>query len=138
MSFLDSFFKKKPVIEADDAIFGHIVYEQGIWAPLPAPPSDGFMITEAPESGPNQLQRDFFQKIDSELSDFEERARTFISSRIDGVIDGARLSVYSVEIGSDIDCALERFVLEMCFEDANIIHRVSFAGKEPVEYGFDC
>lgn len=139
MSFLDSFFKKKPVVEADDAIFGHITYDRGIWTFIPKPPADGFMITvDAPESGPSQLQRSFFQKIHSGLLKFEDRARAFIDSHIDERIDKSRLSVYSVEIGSDIECSLERFVLEMCFEDAIIIHRVSFAGTEAVEYGFDC
>ncbi len=138
MSFFDSLFKKKPIIAADDPVFGPITFEQGIWTFIPKPPTEGFMITvDAPETGPTQLQRDFFQKLCSRLPQFEPRARDFMRSRVDAGVDVSRLSVYSVGIGSDAESRRESFVLEMSDEEAIIIHRVSFAGSEPVDFGFD-
>jgi hypothetical protein len=92
----------------------------------------------APESGPTQSQRSHFQKISSELSKFEQRARDFMRSRVDQEVDVSSLSVYAVEIGNDDQSRRESFVLEMCDENAHIIHRVSFVGSEPQDYGFDC
>lgn len=97
MSILGSLFKKKPVITADDPVFGHITFQQGIWTFIPNPPTDGFMVSvDAPESGPSQLQRDFFQKVRAILSNFERRARDFIRSRVEAGVDVSLLSVYSV------------------------------------------
>lgn len=138
MSIFRSLFKKKKLIASDDAVFGHITFERGIWTFIPNPPADGFMITvDAPESGPSQLQRDFFQKVRARLSDFEQSARDYMQSRVDAGVDVSRLSVCSIEIASDAESQRESFVLEMCDVDAFIIHRVSFIGTEPVDYGFD-
>ena len=138
MSIFGSLFKKKPAVAADDPVFGHIAFEQGIWTFIPNPPTEGFMITvDAPESGPSQLQRDFFQKIRTSLADFEQRAREFMRSRVDAGVEVSSLSVYSVEIGSDDESRQQRFVLEMCDAEAIVIHRVSFSGSEPEDYGYD-
>jgi len=138
MNLFGSLFKKKMVIASDDRVFGQITFEQGIWTFIPNPPTEGFMITvDAPESGPSQLQRDFFQKVRASLSEFERRTRDFMRSRVEAGVDVSRLSVYSVEVGSDAECQRECFVLEMCDADAIIIHRISFTGTEPVDYGFD-
>ena len=138
MSLFGSLFKKKPVVAADDPVFGHITFEQGIWTFIPNPPTEGFMITvDAPESGPSQLQRDFFQKVRASLPDFEQRARDFMRSRVDAGVEVSSHSVYSVEIGSDDESRQQRFVLEMCDAEAIVIHRVSFSGSEPVDYGYD-
>ena len=138
MSIFGSLFKKKPVIAADDPVFGHITFEQGIWTFTPNPPTEGFMITvDAPESGPSQLQRDFFQKVRASLPDLERRARDFMRSRVDPGIEGSSLSAYSVEVGSDDESRQQRFVLEMSDADAIVIHRVSFSSGEPVDYGYD-
>ena len=128
MSIFGSLFKKKPVIAADDPVFGHITFEQAIWTFIPNPPTEGFMITvDAPESGPSQLQRDFFQKVRASLPDFEQRARDCMRSRADAGVEVSSLSVYSVEIGCDDESRQQRFVF----------HRVSFSGSEPVDYGYD-
>src|SRR5262245_45757597 len=133
-----SLFKKKPVIAADDPVFGHIALEHGIWTFIPNPPTEGFMITvDAPESGPSQLQRDFFQKVRASLTEFEQRARDFMRSRVESGVEVSRLSVYSVEIGSEEETRQQRFVLEMSDEEAIVIHRVSFSGSEAVDYGYD-
>jgi len=92
---------------------------------------------DALESGPSQLQRDFFQKVRTSLPDFEQRARDFMRSRVDPGVEVSSLSVYSVEIGSDDGSRQQRFVLEMCDAEAIVIHRVSFSGSEPVDYGYD-
>jgi hypothetical protein len=131
-------FEKRKVIEADDPVFGRLSYDQDIWSHVPKKPAEGFMITvDASESGPTQLQRDFFQKTRSSLSNFERLARNFMRSRVEQGIDVSRLSVYSVEIGNDDKCRRESFVLEMSDQKAIIIHRVSFSGGKPVDYGFD-
>src|SRR4051794_40654436 len=128
MSIFGSLFKKNPVVSADDPVFGRITFEQGIWTFIPNPPTEGFMITvDAPESGPSQLQRDFFQKIRVSLSEFEQRARDFMRSRVDPGVDVSRLSVYSVEVGRDVESRQQRFVLEMSDAEAIVIHRVSFS-----------
>ena len=138
MGIFHSLFQKKPVVAADDPLFGHITFEQGIWTFIPNPPTEGFMITvDAPESGPSQLQRDFFQKVRASLPDFEQRARDFMRSRVDAGVEVSSHSVYSVEIGSDDESRQQRFVLEMCDAEAIVIHRVSFSGSEPVDYGYD-
>ncbi len=138
MNIFGSLFKKKPVLAADDPAFGRITFEQDIWTSIPTPAVNGFMIAvDAPESGPSQLQRDFFQKVRARLSEHEQRAREFMRSRVDAGVDVSRLSVYSVEVGSDAECQREGFVLEMSDADAVVIHRVSFAGIEPVDYRLD-
>ena len=138
MNLFGNYFKKTPVVQVDDPAFGRLTYEQGIWSFIPKHPEDGFMVTvDAPESGPTQLQRDFCEKIRSSLAEFERRARDFMRPSVDQGGDVARLSVYSIEIGSDAECEHERFVLEMCDKEATIIHRVSFRGGDPVDYEFD-
>lgn len=139
MSLFGRLFSKKPVTAADDPVFGHITFEHAFWTFIPTPPTEGFMVTvRAPASGPTPLQRDFFQKIRADLPDFEQRARDFMRSRVDRGVNVSSLSVYSVEIGSEEESRQQRFVLEMGDEQADIVHRVSFAGDEPVGYGFDC
>ena len=138
MGLFGSLFKKRPVVAADDPVFGHITFDRGIWALIPNPPNEEFIITvDAPESGPSQVQREFFQTVRSGLRRFEERARDFMKSRIDGSLEASNTSVYSVEIGSDDECKQARFVLEMSDPDAFVIHRVSFSGSEPVDYTYD-
>src|SRR5262245_45128897 len=139
VGLFDRLFKQKPIIEADDPVFGHITYKRGVWTFIPRRPTNGFMITvPAPETGPTQSQRSHFQKIRSELPKLEQRARDFMRSRVEQNVDVSSLSVYSIEIGDDDQSRRESFVLEMCDESAHIIHRVSFIGSEPQDYGFDC
>ncbi|MFO1492518.1 MAG: hypothetical protein U1F77_01455 [Kiritimatiellia bacterium] len=138
MSIFVNLFKKKPVIAADDPVFGRITFEQGIWAFIPKSPTEGFMITvDASESGRSQLQRDVFQKIRASLSDFELRARDFMRTRVEPGVEVADLSVYSVEVGSNDESRRQRFVLEMSDSEAIVIHRVSFCGSEAIDYGYD-
>jgi hypothetical protein len=131
-------FRKKAIIRADDPAFGHITFERGIWAFIPSPQTEGFMITvDAPESGPSQLQRDFFQNIRARLSEFEQHARDFMRSRVDTGVEVSRLSVYSVAVGNEEETRQRRFVLEMSDPDAHVIHRVTFSGNDAVDYGYD-
>lgn len=138
MGFLGNLFKRKPVITADDPVFGHITFEQGIWTYIPNPPTQGFMITvDAPESGPSQSQRDLIQKIRSGLSDFEQCARDYIGSRVDPGVEVSHLSVYSVAVGSEEETRQQEFVFEMSDEEAVVIHRVTFSGSKAIDYGYD-
>jgi hypothetical protein len=138
MSLLDHLFKKNPVLEMSDPVFGRITFDQSIWAFTPHPPTEGFMITiDAPETGPVQEQRKLFQHVRSHLGEFEQCAKEYMRSRVDDGVEVPALTTYSVEIGSAADTARREFVLELSDSDAIIIHRVTFCGTEPVDYGFD-
>src|SRR6185369_17398197 len=135
MSLFSRFFKK-PAKATDDPVFGHITYEYGLWVYIPKPEATGFMVSvDASESGPAQSQRDFYLTICANLPEFEGRARDFMRSHADPDIDVSQLSVYSIEIGSDEDCRRQDFVLEMCDKEAHLVHRISFSGKNAVDYG---
>src|SRR4051812_1731879 len=138
MGLFSSVFKKKQVIEVQDPVFGLITYDQGIWTFLPKKPDDGFMIgVDAPEVGPSDQQRSLFRHVRSELSEYERRARDYITSRVEKSIDVSRLSTYSVQIGNDEETDREEFVLEISDQDAVIVHRVSFTAGQPIDYVFD-
>jgi hypothetical protein len=138
MSILDRLFKKKPAIELDDPVFGHITLHQGIWTFLPTRPEDGFMIgVAAPEAGPSDQQRSLFSRVRSELPEYERHARDYMKSRVDPSVDVSRLSTYSVQVGDDEETRRDAFVLELSDEEALIVHRVSFTAGQPIRYGFD-
>jgi hypothetical protein len=138
MNFFGNLFKKKPPVELHDPVFGCLTFSKGIWAFMPKTPGAEFMVTvDAPKTGPTDRQRDFFDRIRSSLSEFEGQARNFMRSRVDESVDATRLSVYSVEIGSDDETGREQFVLELSDDDAIVVHRVLFRAGEPVDYGFD-
>lgn len=138
MHFLRKLLKKNPAIAVDDPVFGHITYEQGTWTFIPNPSVGGFMRTiSAPESGPSQMQRDFFQMFRRTLPELEKNAREFMRSHIAPGIEVSGLSVYSVEIGGDNETKQQRFIIEMSDYNAIVIHRVSFSGSEAVDYGYD-
>jgi hypothetical protein len=138
MSILDRLFKKKPAIESDDPVFGHIKFDQGVWTFLPTRPEDGFMIgVHAPEAGPSDQQRSFLSRVRSALPEYERHARDYMKSRVDQSVDVSRLSTYSVQMGDDDQTRREAFVLELSDDDAFIIHRVSFSSGQPVDYGYD-
>ncbi|MBM4003942.1 MAG: hypothetical protein FJ295_11755 [Planctomycetes bacterium] len=131
-------FKPKPRTAANDSVFGHIEFEQGIWMSIPHSRTAGFMVSvDASDSGPSQLQRDFFQQIRDNLSEFEQRARDFMRSRVEPGVEVSSLSIYSVEIGADDATRQQRFVLEMSDTDEIEVHRVEFLGGFAVEYGCD-
>ena len=138
MRFLRWLFRREPVIETNDPVLGYLTYEGGIWAFIPTDSTPGVMITvDAPEAGPSDRQRDFFERIKASLTEFEQRARLVIQSSSEENIDASCLSVYSIEIGSDTQCQLETFVLEMSDENAFVIHRVRFSGSDACYDGFD-
>src|SRR4051794_23581240 len=114
MSIFDHLFGKKSAIALDDPVFGPITFDHCIWTFIPNPPTDGFMITiDAPETGPTTEQRAFFQEVRSQLTDYEQRARDYMRSRVDGGVDVSLLSTYSVDIGSAEETARRQFVLEL-------------------------
>ncbi|MFN0051486.1 MAG: hypothetical protein ACKV0T_04800 [Planctomycetales bacterium] len=137
MGFFENLFRKKVEIEVHDPVFGVLSFAHGIWTHVPREPNAGFMVTvDAPESGPTDRQRDFFQSIRANLPDFEHRANDFIRRCVDESLP--LLSVYSVEIGTDDETGRQEFVLELSDDDAHEIHRVQFRAGEPVDYdGFE-
>lgn len=138
MSILDRLFKKKPIIELDDPVFGHITFDQGIWTFLPTKPENGYMIgVDAPATGPSEQQRSFFGQVRSALPEYERHARDYMKSRVDQSVNVSRLSTYSVQVGDEEETRRKAFVLELSDEDAFIVHRVCFSAGQPVDYGFD-
>jgi hypothetical protein len=131
-------FRKKLVTRMEDPVFGLITYEGGLWDIIPQEGGGNFMISiDAPPSGPSDLQRDFFQKVRSNLKKFQEQSFAFIVPRVGESVDIRRLHVYAVEVGTEADCSRGKFVLEFADEDANEIHRVIFDAGLPVDYGCD-
>lgn len=95
MSIFGRLFKKKSVIAVDDPVFGYVTFEQAIWTFVPNPPTEGFMITvDAPETGPSQLQRDFFQMIRASLPECERVAREFMRSRVHALMRALRFRAF--------------------------------------------
>jgi hypothetical protein len=138
MSIFGNLFKKKPVIELQDPVFGLITYIQGIWTFLPTKTEDGFMIVvDGPETGPSDQQRSFFKQLRSGLPEYERRARDYMKSRVEQSVDVSQLSTYAVQLGDDEETRAEEFLLELSDKDAFIIHRVSFRAGQAVDYGFD-
>ena len=133
MSLFGWFRNHKVPNAVHDSVLGTITYSDGAWVST----EEYMVIVVAPESGPTQIQRDFFENIRTHLPGFERRACAYIGSLGDSNADTAQLSVYSVEIGSEDDCRRERFVLELSDVEANYIHRVGFAGEDVVEYAVD-
>jgi hypothetical protein len=138
MNLFGNYFKKKPPLDVRDPVFGRLNFSEGLWSLVPPTPGAEFMITvDAPETGPTDRQRAFFHNIRSSLSEFECRARNFMRSRVDESVDVSRVSVYSIEIGSDDETERQQFVLELSDSDALVVHRVLFRWGEPVDYGCD-
>lgn len=92
---------------------------------------------DAPETGPTEQQRAFFSKVRAELPTYERRARDYMASRVEQSVVVSRLSTYSVQLDDDEATQREEFTLELSDEDAFIVHRVSFRGEQPIDYGFD-
>ena len=121
-----------------DPVFGLLEFERGIWAYIPKANCPEFMVSvDAPETGPTDRQRDFFQEIRANLPDLHLRARDIMRSRANCSVDVNGLSIYSVEIGDDGETARQHFVLELSDCDASLIHRVVFRAGDPVDYGCD-
>lgn len=138
MNIFSRLFKKKPVVEIADPVFGNLSYENGVWIYSPKSATEGFMITvDAPESGPTESQRGLFKRIHSNLPELEQRARDYLRPHVDIGVDVSDLSIYSVEIGPETQDPNDNFVLEMSDEDAAIIHRIRFSGKDTVDYELD-
>ena len=61
MSIFDRLFKKKPVLDLEVSVFGHLTFDDGTWI---CTAEDGFVVTvQAPESGPIPEQRALCQEL---------------------------------------------------------------------------
>lgn len=126
-------------MEIDGWIFDRATFKRGVWTFIPKRSEGGIMVSAiAGEAGPTVAQREFFQSVWSRLPEFEQRARACIDSQFPPPMDAVGLSAYAIVIGDEDDVRRREFVLEMTDHNAHIIHRVSFSGEEPVNYGFDC
>ncbi|MCX7016960.1 MAG: hypothetical protein NTW86_31105 [Candidatus Sumerlaeota bacterium] len=131
-------FFAKPRLTKNDPIFGQIEYERGVWAHVPQPDEKGFMVTiYALETGPSDMQRQFFEKLLTRLSDVEREAKEFMLLETRGNVDASSLDVYAIEVGGEAEVAFAWFAVELTDSQADEIHRVEFRGNRPVSYGID-
>lgn len=138
MKFLRRIFRKQEAWRLEDPVFGFITHSRGIWEYVPKHVADDFMILiEAPESGPSDLQREFFQRLTPELKNLKHQAEKLIKIEAAEDVDITALSVYSVVIGTDAECVNNRFVMELADTDQIVIHRVSFQSGRPIDYTYD-
>ena len=138
MKFLSRIFKKKTELVLNDSVFGDIKFNNGTWCHIPESLDGEYMISiDASESGPDNLQKSYFQKIVKNLPYYEKKAKDYIQEMEIEVeeLDVKFLSTYSIEIGNIIEIQQEIFNLELTDSDAHKIHRVTFQGKEILEYG---
>ena len=138
MGLFDKLFGRKDAPSLSDSVFGHVAYDDGIWTHVPKRPEGGFMITvAAPQSGPSDAQRVFFAHVLQALPALEQQAKDFIGLKAEDDTDVERLSIYSLEIGTEVEVQSERFVMELSDADAIVIHRVSFESGTPIHYTHD-
>jgi hypothetical protein len=132
-------FRKKPKLELLDPEFGRIEYGRGSWCAIPQlGGTSEFMIgIHADEKGPSDLQRNFYREICSDLARLKEVGLAFVKREAFVPVDIGTLEVYSVGIGSEVDCKNRKFDLEFADEQADLIHVVWFDQGKPVIYGCD-
>ncbi|MCZ7649083.1 MAG: hypothetical protein M5U26_28155 [Planctomycetota bacterium] len=140
MGIFDFLFKKKPVIRLEDPVFGALEYDSYIWCTVIKPDNEKyepFVTIDAGEEGPSDRQRQLYMEIQERLPEYLERGRAHTKAHAYMPVEASELNVYSFAIGDSEETARQEFVLELTDEDAAFIHRVTFRGTEPVDYGCD-
>lgn len=136
--FLKLFTSKPRAGPFQDPVFGRIVFEGGTWtASAPDPKREFVASIYSPETGPTQIQRDFFRQVKGKIDRLEELAKRHIQSKSEAPIEIEQLHLYSIEIGTDAECKSQRISLELTDSDEILIHGVRFMSEEPVEYYCD-
>ena len=96
------------------------------------------MITiVAPASGPTQLQRNFYTKLQPDLAALETEAKTFVSNQPNAPANLSRMTLYSVAVGEDVELSSGQFAIELSDENADEIHVVEFHNGKPAYYSVD-
>jgi hypothetical protein len=138
MSLIRRLFRRKDARSILDPVFGHLTYDHGVWTHVPKSREEGFMVTvAAPASGPSHAHRLLLERVGQTLPTLEQKAREFIRNVGLSESDVTRLSVYSLEMGTEAETQSGRFVLELSDADASVIHRVSFRDGAPAHYTHD-
>jgi hypothetical protein len=121
-----------------DPEFGTITFETGFWGCHIKSGTNEFAVwIDAPESGPSELQRQFYRQMRADLAKLQERALSFIRAKAWDPVDVTQLHIYSIQIGAEEECAKKKFVIEFADDDAHNIHVVWFEAGQPYEYGCD-
>ena len=141
MAWWSNLFKKKERITLDDAVFGMIEFNHGLWCSVIENRIHDFMVMiDARECGPSEFQREFFQRIIGDRSEYERESKVFITSECKSLgvpVDVATLRLYAFEVGSVSEVDQGRFVLEFVEADEIVVHRVEFRDSRPHCYGMD-
>jgi hypothetical protein len=131
-------FGKRIVLRMQDPEFGTIKFERWCWASTKLPGANEFAVSvEAPESGPSELQRQFYRDLRADLAKYKERGLVYVKARTHIPVDVTQLHIYSIQIGTEEECRKEKFVIEFADDDAHYIHVVWFEAGQPYEYGCD-
>lgn len=141
MGIIPYLSKKKDRRKLLDPIFGEIEFEDDYkinqWVYTSKVTGGHMVIIDAPETGPSNKQREFYQS-------FKEKQDGYLSicvnyMMLSGFPINRRLemSIYSVIIGVDKDVANGMFHVEISDEEAHEIHRIIFEDNEPVGYEVD-
>jgi hypothetical protein len=121
-----------------DPEFGTITFETGSWGCLKTVGAHDFAVwIDAPESGPTEVQRKFFRELQSNLAAYQERGLAYVKAPAHIPTDVAKLHIYSIAVGTEEECAKDKFVMEFADDDAHYIHVVWFEACRPYEYGCD-
>jgi hypothetical protein len=136
MNLLSRIFSSRKPRQLDDAVFGSLEFDRGVWTRTPKEKKGFMVVLFAPESGPVEAQREFFRTLSRSLEATVENARRFVQKSA-GDIDAGSLVLYAVEIGSPEEIAQGVFVIELSDAEQNEIHRAEFVGGKPTVYGCD-
>ena len=141
MSIFGRLFGKNAKPTVDDPAFGRIGFNPShgidMWCHIPSVPGEHMIIVDAPLNGPTQAQREFYSALHACLAVREAECKAFIAKQADPPANLSRMTIYSVEVGSEAEIATGQFVIELSDSDANQIHRVEFKNGQPSVYGVD-
>lgn len=133
---------KQPTrLTLEDAVFGQIEFESmqdfGMWCHIPTNDTGHMITIVAPASGPTQLQRNFYTKLQPDLAALETEAKTFVSNQPNAPANLSRMTLYSVAVGEDVELSSGQFAIELSDENADEIHVVEFHNGKPAYYSVD-
>ena len=138
MGLIDKLFGRGNKLSTSDPVFGNLTYDSGIWTHLPTPPGGDCMITiDAPQPGPSDTQRAFYQYVRQSIAMLIQRAIAFVALESSNEVGVHDLRLYSIEMGTDTETRAERFVMELADGEASVVHRVSFESGVPSFYACD-
>jgi hypothetical protein len=128
-----AWFSRKKSMTLDDPVFGHIVLESGLWTSTPPDSTQPYMITiDASDRGPSEIQRHFYLRLQSSPAGMMNESRAFIAQNT--ATNTSRLEICAIYVGTDHECELGQFDIELSDDTADEIHVVSFENHVPSRY----